>query len=101
VKFTRTTEYALRVLAFMSRTPREPRSSSDLHRGLGIPKKYVQRLLTALAKHMILAGLAGSLLLIGFLAFFFNIVMSLGLRGVLGIFLPAETDTKELVPTAG
>ena len=34
VKFTRTTGYALRVLAFMSRTPREPRSSSDLHREL-------------------------------------------------------------------
>jgi len=27
--------------------------------------------------------------------------MSLGLRGVLGIFLPADADTKELVPTAG
>ena len=51
--------------------------------------------------YMILAGLAGTLLLVGFLAFFFNIVMSLGLRGVLGVFLPAETDTKELVPTAG
>jgi cytochrome c oxidase subunit I len=50
--------------------------------------------------YMILAGLAGTLLLLGFLAFFFNIVMSLGLRGVIGIFLAAETETKELVPTA-
>ena len=59
VKFTRTTEYALRVLAFMSRTPREPRSSSDLHRDLGIPKKYLQRLLTALAKHGLIRSIRG------------------------------------------
>ena len=50
--------------------------------------------------YMILAALAGSLLLLGFLAFFFNIVMSVGLKGVIGIFLPAKTDTKELVPAA-
>jgi cytochrome c oxidase subunit I len=50
--------------------------------------------------YMVLAGLSGSLLLVGFLAFFFNIVMSLGLNGVIGIFLPATTDTKDLVPAA-
>jgi cytochrome c oxidase subunit I len=50
--------------------------------------------------YMILAGLAGSLLLLAFLAFFFNIVMSLGLKGVVGIFLPASSDTKDLVPAA-
>jgi len=50
--------------------------------------------------YMILAALAGSLLLLAFLAFFFNIVMSVGLRGVVGIFLPAKSDTKELVPSA-
>jgi len=47
--------------------------------------------------YMILAGLAGALLLAGFLAFFYNIVMSLGLKGVIGIFTPAKTETKELV----
>jgi cytochrome c oxidase subunit 1 len=36
--------------------------------------------------YMILAGLSGTLILIGFMAFFYNIVMSLGLRGVIGIF---------------
>jgi cytochrome c oxidase subunit 1 len=41
---------------------------------------------------MILAGLCGCLLLAGFLAFFFNIVMSVGLRGVLGIFTPAKAE---------
>ncbi|MBE3109818.1 MAG: cbb3-type cytochrome c oxidase subunit I [Acidobacteria bacterium] len=51
--------------------------------------------------YMVLAALAGSLLLLAFLAFFFNIVMSVGLKGVIGIFLPARTDTKELVPAHG
>lgn len=47
---------------------------------------------------MILAALSGSLLLIGFLCFFFNIVMSLGLKGVIGIFTPAKLKTKDLTP---
>jgi cytochrome c oxidase subunit 1 len=50
--------------------------------------------------YMILAALAGSLLLAGFLAFFYNIVMSLGLKGVLGIFTPAKLDTTDPVPAA-
>jgi cytochrome c oxidase subunit 1 len=48
---------------------------------------------------MILAGICGGLILIGFLAFFFNIVMSVGLRGVLGIFTPAKSKTQDLVPS--
>jgi cytochrome c oxidase subunit I len=48
--------------------------------------------------YMILAALAGSLLLIGFLAFFFNIVMSLGIKGVLGIFTKSKLRTKDLLP---
>jgi cytochrome c oxidase subunit I len=48
--------------------------------------------------YMILAALAGSLLLIGFLAFFINIVMSVGLKGVWGIFTPAKNKTGELIP---
>jgi cytochrome c oxidase subunit I len=47
---------------------------------------------------MILAALSGTLILIGFLAFFFNIVMSVGLKGVLGIFTPSKLKTKDLVP---
>ncbi len=50
--------------------------------------------------YMILAALAGSLLLIGFLAFFYNIVMSLGLRGVVGIFTPSKLDTTDPVPAS-
>ena len=48
--------------------------------------------------YMILAGICGGLLLLAFLAFFFNIVMSLGLNGVIGIFTPSKHDPKILVP---
>ncbi len=48
--------------------------------------------------YMILAALAGSLLLVAFLAFFLNIVMSLGVNGVIGIFMPSKLKTKDLVP---
>jgi len=48
--------------------------------------------------YMILAGICGALLLLAFLAFFFNIVMSLGLQGVIGIFMPAKLKTADLVP---
>ncbi|MEN6376072.1 MAG: cbb3-type cytochrome c oxidase subunit I [Smithella sp.] len=47
---------------------------------------------------MVLAALAGFLLALGFAAFFFNIVMSVGLTGVIGIFMPSKLKTKELLP---
>ncbi|MCF8381315.1 MAG: cbb3-type cytochrome c oxidase subunit I [Bacteroidales bacterium] len=47
--------------------------------------------------YMVLAAVAGSLLLIGFLAFFYNIVMSVGIKGVIGIFTPSEHKTKDLI----
>jgi len=50
--------------------------------------------------YMILAGLCGALLLAAFLAFFYNVVMSVGINGVLGIFKKSELDEKELVPAA-
>jgi cytochrome c oxidase subunit 1 len=48
--------------------------------------------------YMILAAVSGTLILIGFLAFFYNIVMSVGLKGVLGIFTPSKLKTQDLVP---
>lgn len=48
--------------------------------------------------YMVLAALAGFLLLLGFAAFFFNVVMSVGLNGVIGIFMPAKLKTKDLLP---
>lgn len=47
---------------------------------------------------MILAALCGTLILAGFIAFFINIVMSVGLKGVLGIFTPAKIKTTDLTP---
>ncbi len=48
--------------------------------------------------YMVLAAISGSLLLLGFLAFFFNIVMSVGFNGVIGIFSPSKLKTKDLLP---
>jgi cytochrome c oxidase subunit 1 len=48
--------------------------------------------------YMILAALSGALMLIAFLAFFYNIVMSLGINGVLQIFTPSKLDVKDTVP---
>jgi cytochrome c oxidase subunit 1 len=48
--------------------------------------------------YMILAALCGTLLLLAFLAFFFNIVMSIGISGVIGIFMPSKNKTKDLLP---
>lgn len=47
--------------------------------------------------YMVLAGLCGGLLLLSFLAFFFNIVMTVGLNGVIGIFMPSKIKTKDLI----
>jgi cytochrome c oxidase subunit 1 len=49
---------------------------------------------------MILAALSGALLLIAFLAFFYNIVMSVGINGVIGIFTRSSLDKKQLLPEA-
>jgi cytochrome c oxidase subunit 1 len=48
--------------------------------------------------YMMLAAACGTLMLIGFLSFFFNIVMSVGLKGVIGIFSAAKSKTTDLVP---
>jgi cytochrome c oxidase subunit 1 len=48
--------------------------------------------------YMIFAALAGSLLLLSFLAFFINIVMTVGFKGVLGIFTPSKLKVEELLP---
>ncbi len=48
--------------------------------------------------YMILAAICGGLLLLGFLAFFYNIVMSVGLKGVIGIFTPSKLNPKEILP---
>ena len=51
-------------------------------------------------QYMILAAICGVFLLLGFLAFFYNIVMSVGLNGVIGIFKPSKMETTDLTPKA-
>jgi Rrf2 family protein len=48
---SKTTEYALQVLAFMAEDTKSLYSSDQIHKKLKIPKKYLQRLLTDLSKN--------------------------------------------------
>jgi len=50
--------------------------------------------------YMLLAMLCGVLLLIGFLSFFYNIVMTVGLNGVIGIFKKSNFPKSDLLPKA-
>jgi len=43
--------------------------------------------------YMILAGIFGSMILFAWVLFMVNIIMSVGLKGLVGIFLPAKDDT--------
>ena len=40
--------------------------------------------------YMILAGICGSMLLLAWLIFLFNIIMSVGVKGLIGIFMPSS-----------
>jgi cytochrome c oxidase subunit I len=48
--------------------------------------------------YMVLAALCGGLLLVAFLCFFINIAMTVGLKGLWGIFTKSALDRKQLVP---
>jgi cytochrome c oxidase subunit 1 len=48
--------------------------------------------------YMILAALCGGLLLLGFLSFFLNIVMSVGVKGLLALFGKSTLDKDKLLP---
>jgi Rrf2 family protein len=50
MNFSKTTEYALRVLSYMSLHDDELYSAEELFTTLKVPKKYLQRILTDLAK---------------------------------------------------
>ncbi len=49
---------------------------------------------------MVLAAICGAMLIIALGAFLLNIVMTVGLKGAIGIFLPAKGDPKDLLPPA-
>lgn len=48
--------------------------------------------------YMILAGICGLLLLSAWVVFLLNVLLSVGLKGLLGVFTRSKLDTKELVP---
>jgi Rrf2 family protein len=57
--FTKTTKYALRTLNFMSASEGAVYSADRLHKELKIPKKYLQRMLTDLARSGLLKSVRG------------------------------------------
>ena len=57
--FSKTTEYALRVLALMGGDDKKIHSSLEIHKKLKIPKKYLQRLLTDLSKSDLIKSIQG------------------------------------------
>lgn len=59
MNFTKTTEYALRILGYMSLHEDILHTAEQLSEKLQIPKKYLQRLLTDLAKNGFLKSVQG------------------------------------------
>ena len=47
---------------------------------------------------MILGALCGVLILVAWLAYLYNVIMSFGVKGLLGIYTPSKIDTKDLIP---
>lgn len=48
--------------------------------------------------YMVLAGICGLLLLSAWVVFLINILMSVGIKGLIGIYTRSKLDTKDLVP---
>ena len=48
--------------------------------------------------YMILGALCGVLMLVAWVAYLYNVVMSIGVKGLLGIYTPSKLDTKDLIP---
>ena len=49
--------------------------------------------------YMILAGICGFLLLSAWVVFLVNVLMSVGVKGLIGVFSKSKIDTKDLVPS--
>ncbi len=45
--------------------------------------------------YMILAGICGAMMLLAFVLFLYNIIMSVGVKGLLGIYKPSTIDTHD------
>jgi len=48
--------------------------------------------------YMVLAAISGALLFIAFVAFLYNIIMTVGINGLLGIFMAPKLKTTDLLP---
>ncbi|MRI83465.1 MAG: cbb3-type cytochrome c oxidase subunit I [Nitratiruptor sp.] len=48
--------------------------------------------------YMILAGICGAMLLVAFALFLYNIVMTIGINGLINIYKPATIQTNEAIP---
>jgi len=47
---------------------------------------------------MILAAISGGLMMVAWLLYLYNVIMSFGVKGLLGIYTPSKLDTKDLIP---
>lgn len=59
MNFSKTTEYSLRILSYMSLNENELYSADLLYEKLRIPKKYLQRLLTDMARNGFIKSIRG------------------------------------------
>jgi len=47
---------------------------------------------------MILAALAGAALLLAYLSYFFNLVLTIGVKGIIEIFKPSKLPKEQILP---
>lgn len=47
--------------------------------------------------YMILAGICGAMMMVAFVLFLYNIIMSLGVKGLLGIYTPPSINTNDCI----
>jgi len=60
MRFSKTTEYAIRILTYMGeKGSSSPHSASAVHKDLELPYKYITRLMTALAKKGLIKPIRG------------------------------------------
>ena len=50
--------------------------------------------------YMILAAICGFMMIVAFAIFMYNIIMSIGLKGLIGIYRPSKIDTHDCVVKA-
>ena len=59
MNFSKTTEYALRIMSFMAMDEKKLYSANDIYENLEIPFRYLRKLLTTLSKSGLLISVQG------------------------------------------